>query len=394
MLKTSDIKAEIVDFHRKRGFRILKSFPLVSNDPTVMFVNATITPFKHWFTNPDINPQNCALFQKCFRMGGAKELEFVGANPYYHTYFDMFGSVIFDMNHTEAIEYLLALLNVLGFEKKRLYFTIPNDSEFRHGFIVNSVDCANVFTLEKNDAFWQEWEFGNPGPVGRGITVIYSRSEVRVRCIEQMIKDPEQFVEMLNLIYVYAQKTKGGTILPIVHQGFDLGVGIERLAAAIQGCNNYQIDSIYPLVGLVMDFLSDTQYHQNHAIARTITDHLRAICILIEEGLMPSNKKHGYVLRKLIRKVLEIIWTAAGKMIELDELIKNFCEYFKRQGTQLPSFRIVAVVIEESRLFITSLKRAVNILDKQPGIEPELLRSTYGLPPSLVSILKKGEKNE
>jgi len=388
MLKSvQEIKLAFLQYHKKRGYRIFGSFPLVLDDPTVMFVNATITPFKHWFTDPAENPENYALIQRCFRMGGASELDSVGIDPYYHTFFEMFGSGIFNINHTEAIQYLLDLLITLNLDKERLYFTIPNDRKFKKGLEINGISKSRIFILETNGVFWQEWKFGKFGPVGKGLTVIYSHSDKEINSVNQMTTNPDRFIELLNLIYIYGQEAQDGKIVPVANSGFDLGGGIERFAATIQECNNYQIDSIKPFVKIITELFENQDYDLDEATARILTDHLRAICILIDEGLNPSNKKHGYVLKKLIRRSLELVWISANQIISIEIPTEKFCE---RLGLNV--INTSNIIREEDEAFRGTIQRAEHILKKQPNIHPDVLWDTYGLSPKLARVLRKKER--
>lgn len=397
VLSVEQIKTVLLEYHRKKGYKIFKSFPLVSDDPTVMFTNSTITPFKKWFTDSSIKPQNYALVQNCLRVGGADELNLVGFNPYYHTFFEMFGSGTFAVSHEEAIYYLLEIVDYLNFEKSRVYFTIPEEEEreFYKALRGNGIEQSHIFTLGDNDLFWQEWKFGKLGPVGRGLTVIYSQTDI-VRSVREMTEKPEQFVELLNLIHIYGQETEDGAIISVAQPGFDLGVGIERLAAALQGCNNYQIDSIGPLAEIVHGFLVNQGMGFDESIIRVCTDHLRAICILISEGLSPSNKEHGYVLRKLIRKFLEFVWIALGRIIQVETVVESFAERFNHCGIQAKVSPLIVTtsVIEESLAFRRAISRGRNIVRRRSDIPSKILRDTYGISRELIYLLEKEETHE
>lgn len=148
-----EIKTILIEFHKSKGYRLFDSFPLISADPTVMFVNATITPFKSWFTDDSIQPDNYALIQGCLRMGGASELNVVGRNPYYFTFFEMFGSGTFHTTHEKVVSYLLEILAVFGIEKKYLYFTIPVSEDFLEALKRNGIKGTRIFKLSKNGYF-------------------------------------------------------------------------------------------------------------------------------------------------------------------------------------------------------------------------------------------------
>lgn len=392
-ISVKDIKSILLQCHKERGYQLPDSFPIVSSDPTIMFVNATITPFKHFYSSdPEIQRYNYAFVQRCFRLGGASELDLVGTNPYYHTFFEMFGSGTFGINHREAIEYLLELLATLKIEQQRLYYTVPSRENFRSALVANGVSENHIFTLENNSTFWQEWKFGKLGPVGYGLTAIYSRSLETVNSVDQMALDIDRFVPFLCLIYVAWEETSDDRIIPITNPGFDLGIGIERLAAVLQKCNTYQIDSISPLVAVVTHYLSSVTSRVDEKITRIVADHLRAICMLIDEGVLPSNKKHGYALRKLIRRCLELVWNSAGQVILTEILIERFCDQLEQcSGQRIPCSAIVNVVKEESQALYKVIQKAKRILEKQPDIHPDVLWDTYGLSSKLVTVIKRKE---
>lgn len=393
-ISTKQIKSALLEFHRKRGYKIFDSFPLVSQDPTVMFVNATITPFKHYFIYEE-RPDNFAFIQRCFRMGGASELKLAGCNPYYHTFFEMFGSGTFFANYQEAIIYLLELLDSLTLEREKTYFAVPDKKNFRNNLITNGVNPSRIFILKEKDIFWRNWNFGKIGPVGKGLTIIYSRSQEKISSLEQIIKGSDDFIELGNLIDIYGQKTKDSKIISVKNPGFEFAVGIERLAAAIQNCNNYQIDTILPLSQFISSFFQERECFPSEAKIRIFTDHLRAICVLIDEGLMPSNKLHGYVLRKLIRNTLKDYWIAFNQISSMEQLLKEFCYQFNQCSEEKISCQKVTLLInQETKKFLIAIEKAKKVLKKNPHIPPAVLSNTYGLPRDLISIIVENEKQK
>jgi alanyl-tRNA synthetase len=396
-LTVREIKRVLLGFHKGRGYRIFEAFPLASTDPTVMFVNATITPFKPWFVDGSIHPDNYALIQGCFRMGGANELNVVGTNPYYFTFFEMFGSGTFRITHDEAVSYLLELLSVFGIEKERLYFTISVSEEFYTALKRSGIRETRIFQLRENKYFWQEWKFGVPGPVGHGLTVIFSRSSEEAQSVEQLADDQDRYVELLNLIYVHSQILSDGRVVPIANPGFDLGVGIERLAAVLQGCDSYHIDTIFPLVQAVNDFLSDQKGKPDDTIARICADHFRAIYVLLAQGLLPSNKGRGYVLRKLIRRFLETVWLSLGKPTPTLDLIQRLSRVFEScgyvVGVSEPA-NITDELMKEEAALLKILKRGEQIIKKHPGLSPHILHDTYGISKTLMTLIQQNQHNK
>lgn len=394
VISVKQIKLALINYHRSKGYKIFNSFPVVSDDPTVMFINATITPFKKCFLDKK-QTINYAFIQRCFRMGGASELDLAGINPYYHTFFEMFGSGTFSIGYGEAVSYLLELLNLLALKQEQVYFAVPKEQEFEKSLVANNVKPAHIFSLEKKNLFWQEWKFGKFGPIGSGLTVVYSRSPKKVNSLEEITKGSDEFVELANLIHVYRQEMPDGSIVPADNPGFEFAVGIERLAATLQGCNNYQINTIFPLTEFIASFLKEKNCSPDDAFVRLLTDHLRGICVLTDEDLKPSNKKQGYVFRKLIRKTLEKYWTVVEEICPIEPLVKEFCRQFNRYGEEkISPVETTELVAEEANIFLTGIEKARKVLEKNPTISPIKLLDTYGLPQSLIPILKKERKNE
>ena len=388
------IKSVLIEFHKNKGYKIFDSFPLISADPTVMFINATITPFKSWFADGSIRPDNYALVQGCLRMGGASELDVVGTNPYYFTFFEMFGSGTFRVTHEEAVSYLLELLAEFGVGKQNLYFTIPTEQESREALKRSGIEEKRIFQLSKNDYFWQEWKFGVPGPVGRGLTVIFSRSSENVESVEQLANDQDRYIELLNLIYIHSQSTSEGELVPIPNPGFDLGVGIERLAAVLQDCDSYRIDNILPLVETVQQFLLEHSEKSDEVVARICADHFRAICALSTQGLTSSNKGHGYVLRKLTRRFLETIWSFIGKPESTHELIRRLSETLESRGSTVGISDHVDVtdnVLSEERTLLSIIQNAQQIIRQHPKMSPQALHNTFGISRAILALAQQNQ---
>ncbi|MBI2594858.1 MAG: hypothetical protein HYW38_01190 [Candidatus Colwellbacteria bacterium] len=387
-----EIKAALLEFHKDRGYRLFESFPLVSADPTVMFVNSTITPFKPWFVDDSIQRDNYALIQGCLRMGGASELDSVGVNPYYFTFFEMFGSGTFRTNHDEAVAYLLEFLTVFGIGKEHLCFTIPASEEFHVALKRSGIEETRIFQLTENGYFWQEWKFGVPGPLGHGLTTIFCRSSTEVESVEQLTSNQDEYVELLNLIHVHSQSLPNGESVPIANPGFDLGIGIERLVAVLQECDSYRIDVVFPLVQAVKDFLLEQRGEPDDIAARICADHFRAIYVLLTQGILPSNKGHGYVLRKLMRRFLETVWSSLGKPTPTDKLIQHLSNVFESSGgvVGIREYTDIAdKMMGEETALLSILQGAEQIIYQHPDASPQTLHDTYGISETLLALVQQ-----
>lgn len=391
---TQEIVNAFLEYHKKRSYKMFESFPLVSEDPTVMFVNATVTPFKRWYADPAGPEGNFALVQKCFRLGDTSGLQLIQANPFYFTFFRMCGSGIFGIEHTEAVKYLLDLLSVaLGLNKRKLLFVTPDDDRFLTALAMNNIDEGRIFIIRENGFFWQEWRFGKLGLIGNGLTAVYSRLEGKAS-LQAMEHNPNQYIDLLNLIYIYGQETESGGVAPIPHPGFDLGMGLERIASAVQEKDGYHIDSVEPLMEVVYGFAANFGLQIEEGTARLLTNHLRSIFMLADEGVLPSNKKHGYALRKLVRHTLELVWSKTGTVVPIQDLALSFAKHLGECGLPLrsPVSLTCDILTKESEALQRAVASAKNLLKRRPNTSAEFLRDTYGLPLALLSILKeKGE---
>ncbi|MEK7113737.1 MAG: alanine--tRNA ligase-related protein, partial [Patescibacteria group bacterium] len=246
-----EIKNTLLEHHRTRGFVLYDTFPLVSNDPTVLFTNATITPFKHFFDG-DVVPHNYALVQRCLRVGGgAGELETARINPNYSSLFEMFGSGLFGCQHQEAVEYFISMLMSVGLLRKNLRFVVPEGSPFSAALLAHGVAESSIFTIRENGEFWHEWRFGKDGLIGSGLTVVFARNNTEAKSADEMAANHETFVEIGNLIHVYG-RVSGNEILPIPHEGFDVGMGVSRLAIILQNKTLYELPPFNGLTEVVM----------------------------------------------------------------------------------------------------------------------------------------------
>lgn len=386
----NEIGNELLEYHRRSGYEIHDSYAVLSPDPTVLFTNASMTPFKYLYAQDLPRKPNYAIIQRCFRMGGASDLELIGRNPYFHTMFDMFGSGTFGIDHARAVQYLLELMTWFGLEQNQLYFTVPADTGFKNAILAAGVDPAMVFELSHNGHFWCDWKFGENGPIGNGLTLVYSRHGSSVQTVEQLFQDSDEFVELLNLIYIHS-RSQSGQLIKCQNPGFDLGMGMERFVAVIQGVNNYQIDSMQSLIETVRKSLETTGCHAEEPLLRLLVDHLRAAIFLIDEGLTPSNKKSGYVLRKLIRRILEQVWLNTGTTINLDAVIESLClAIFDQQSNTCPLTQ--GIFRAEASSLLQALNKARRLLDKAPYTNPQFLKDTLGVSIKLLTLISGGSK--
>lgn len=378
------LRKSLLEYHRTSGFVLYESFPLVTKDPTVLFTNATVTPFKHFFGERDATPHNYALIQQCLRVGGgAGGLETAQQDPNYSSLFEMFGCGLFNCTYLIAVKYFIDMLGHIGLPKTKLRFTVPEESDFTDALIKNGIESSSIFSINKNGEFWQEWRFGKNGLIGKGLTAIYSREDCHIASVSEMASEPQSFVEIGNLIHIHG-KTEGEKVIPVAHGGFDVGIGIERLAIALEEKTLYELSPFRELVEIVAKYFKAFGVNDlNQGTLRVVTDHLRSIVALTQEGVIPGNKQQAFVLRKLIRSLLEMVWISVGKIVSSAEIVSAFAE-FDSPGQSL---LVVKIVSEEEQIFRETLERGRIILAKNPLLASEILRDTYGIRKALLPLI-------
>src|SRR3989344_4662651 len=241
------LEESLRQYHAGRGFVLYESFPLLTNDPTVLFTNATITPFKQFFENQLPTPHNYALIQRCLRVGGgAGGVGTAHHDPNYSSLFDMFGCGLFNHSYLAAVAYFIDMLCHAGLPKEKLRFVVPAKSAFAPALLLAGVAETDIVTINENGEFWQDWRFGKDGLIGKGLTAVFARDNRTVVSAAEMASEPLSFVEIGNLIHIYG-RTRGENVLPIPHEGFDVGIGMGRLLIALGNKTLYELTPLLEL---------------------------------------------------------------------------------------------------------------------------------------------------
>jgi alanyl-tRNA synthetase len=334
MLTGSEIRRKFLDFFVQKGHREVHSSSLVPhNDPTLLFTNAGMNQFKDVFLGLEKRDYNRATTsQKCVRAGGKhNDLENVGFTNRHHTFFEMLGNFSFgDYFKKDAIAYAWELITSpdwFGIDKDKLYVTIfngeggvPRDAEAYDLWLAQGIAKERIFELGAKDNFWQ---MGDTGPCGPCSEIHY---DMGVAASDQghadcaFTCDCGRFVEIWNLVFMQFDRDASGKLNPLPKPSIDTGMGLERVAAVLQGViSNYDTDLFTPLIerasqltgkiyfgrkDLPSPILTVPQMMQQNASLRIIADHSRAVTLLISDGVLPSNEGRGYVLRKIIRRAI------------------------------------------------------------------------------------------
>src|SRR5579863_10472769 len=307
-MTSNEIRKAFLAFFERNGHRVVRSSPLLpANDPTLLFTNAGMNQFKDVFLGLEKRDYSrAASSQKCVRAGGKhNDLENVGYTRRHHTFFEMLGNFSFgDYFKADAIRYAWDLVTKeFGIPKDRLYITVfrEDDEAERLWQSVAGVPKDRIFRLDEKDNFWQ---MGETGPCGPSSEIHYDLGPEAAepgRENEQFPSDAGgRFVEIWNLVFMQYDRDSSGKLTPLPRPSIDTGMGLERIAAVMQGkISNYETDLIHPIILQAADLCGLT--HGTDArvdtALRIAADHGRATAFLIHDGVLPSNEGRGYVLR-------------------------------------------------------------------------------------------------
>jgi alanyl-tRNA synthetase len=309
MTSTNDIRRGFLDFFEKNGHARVQSAPLVpQNDPTLMFVNAGMVPFKNVFTGLETRPYSQATSsQKCVRAGGKhNDLDNVGYTARHHTFFEMLGNFSFgDYFKDRAIELAWSLLTKeWGLPAERLTATVyhTDDEAFELWKKISGLPESRIIRIPTKDNFWA---MGDDGPCGPCSEIFYDHGEhIPGGPPGSPNEDGDRFVEVWNLVFMQYEQTAGEIVSELPRKSIDTGMGLERIAAVLQGVpDNYDTDVFKALIRASEELTSNNGV-ETVASHRIIADHLRASGFLIADGVLPANEGRGYVLRRIMRRAM------------------------------------------------------------------------------------------
>jgi alanyl-tRNA synthetase len=396
-----DIRQTFLDYFSQRGHRAVKSSSLVPvNDPTLLFTNAGMNQFKDIFTGMEKRDYSRACTsQKCVRAGGKhNDLENVGYTRRHHTFFEMLGNFSFgDYFKAEAIAYAWELITkVYALPKDRLYVTVFREDDEAEELwqSVTGISKSRIFRLDEKDNFWQ---MGDTGPCGPCSEIHFDlgveAAEPGREAEEFPLDGGGRFVEIWNLVFMQFDRSAGGIMTRLPKPSIDTGMGLERLAAIMQGkFSNYDSDLLRPIIdrGAELFHTSYGAAPRTDTVLRINADHARATTFLIHDGVVPSNEGRGYVLRKIMRRALRNARLIGVTDPYLHQLTGFVAEFMKPAYPELLDSiaRVARVVKDEEhryastyqvaeRVFQDEAKKAVNNL--LPGTSAFRLYDTYGL---------------
>ncbi|MGQ4584027.1 alanine--tRNA ligase [Lysobacter sp. F60174L2] len=405
-ITTNDIRRDFLEFFRERGHTIVPSAPLVpANDPTLLFTNSGMVQFKNVFLGSEKPGYvRAADVQRCLRAGGKhNDLDQVGYTARHHTFFEMLGNWSFgDYFKEDAIKWSWQLLTeAWKLPAERLTVTVyqTDDEAYAIWRDVIGVPEARIIRIGDNkgapfasDNFWQ---MADTGPCGPCTEIFYDHGEQHFGGPPgSPDEDGDRFIEIWNLVFMQFDRQPDGTLAPLPAPCVDTGMGLERLAAILQGKHgNYEIDIFQHLIAAAAR-LTGTSDLDNKSL-RVIADHIRACAFLIIDGVLPSNEGRGYVLRRIIRRALRHGWMLGRKQPFFHDMLGPLIEVM---GDAYPELRdkrelIDRALLAEEERFAETLDSGMRIFDEVaarskdtiPGADAFRLYDTYGFPVDLTA---------
>ena len=415
-MKSLEVRQQFLDFFASKTHKVVPSAPMViKNDPTLMFTNAGMNPFKEYFLGNAVpSSKRITDTQKCLRVSGKhNDLEEVGIDTYHHTFFEMLGNWSFgDYFKKEAIEWAWELLTeVYKIDPEKLYVTIfegapeeaiEKDNE-AYEFWKAILPEDRILLGNKKDNFWEMGDQGPCGPCSEIHVDIRSEEEkATISGAELVNQDHPQVVEVWNLVFIEFNRKADGSLEKLPQKHIDTGMGFERLCMVLQNTtSNYDTDVFTPIIREI-ETLTNSSYgmseNTDRAI-RVIADHVRTVCFAIADGQLPSNNGAGYVIRRILRRAIRYGFTFLNqKEPFIHRLVKTLSQ---QMGTAFPELireqqLAFNVIREEENSFLKTLDQGLVLLEsimansKTKNIEGSKafeLYDTFGFPFDLTALI-------
>ncbi|MCX7267763.1 MAG: alanine--tRNA ligase, partial [Sphingomonadales bacterium] len=372
MTSTNDIRRGFLDYFGGAKHDVVQSAPLVPyNDPTLMFVNAGMVPFKNVFTGLESRETpRAASSQKCVRAGGKhNDLDNVGYTARHHTFFEMLGNFSFgDYFKEQAITHAWTLLTKeWGLDPSRLTTTVyhTDDEAFDLWRKIARLPEERIIRISTNDNFWS---MGDTGPCGPCSEIFYDHGDhIFGGPPGSPDEDGDRFVEIWNLVFMQFERQDDGTDVPLPKPSIDTGMGLERIAAVMQGVpDNYDTDTFKALINASEELTGTKAVGEQKASHRVIADHLRSTSFLLADGVMPSNEGRGYVLRRIMRRAMRHAHILGAKEPLMHRLVGSLAA---EMGAAYPELLraqplIEATLKQEETQFRRTLDKGIKLLDE------------------------------
>ncbi|MBT4357422.1 MAG: alanine--tRNA ligase, partial [Proteobacteria bacterium] len=399
-MKTRDIRQKFLDYFAANGHEIVSSSPLVpNNDPTLLFTNAGMVQFKDVFLGHEKRSYNRAVTaQRCVRAGGKhNDLDNVGYTARHHTFFEMLGNFSFgDYFKREAIQHAWTLLTEgYGLSPEKLWVTVYEEDDEAADIWLNEIGVPQerFARIGASDNFWS---MGDTGPCGPCSEIFYDHGpEVAGGPPGTPEADGDRYVEIWNLVFMQFNRDAGGIDTPLPRPSVDTGMGLERLAAVLQGVHsNYETDLFVALIKAAGEVTGCKDLNQTSL--RVIADHIRSSAFLITDGVLPSNEGRGYVLRRIIRRAIRHGYQVGATEPFMHKLVAPL---IAEMGEACPELveaeaRVQEALALEGERFAQTLVQGIRILEHEledlsgkiiPGDLAFRLYDTFGFPADLTA---------
>ena len=399
-MKSTEIRKAFLDYFAQHNHQVVESSSLVpGNDPTLLFTNAGMVQFKDVFLGLEPRYYNRATTsQRCVRAGGKhNDLENVGYTARHHTFFEMLGNFSFgDYFKREAIQFAWDFLTkVLGLPEERLWITVYKDDQEAEDIWLKemNVSAARFSRCGEKDNFWS---MGDTGPCGPCTEIFYDHGpEIAGGPPGSPDEDGDRYIEIWNLVFMQFNRDKEGHLHPLPKPSVDTGMGLERLAAVVQGVHsNYEIDSFQYLIHSIAKLGQNIDL--NNTSLKVIADHIRSCSFLVVDGVIPGNEGRGYVLRRIIRRAvrhgnkLGLATPFFSKLVQplIDVLGDAYPELVAAKA------QVEKILAQEENQFARTLEQGLRLLQEQiqsldgkeiPGQIAFKLYDTYGFPIDLTA---------
>jgi alanyl-tRNA synthetase len=409
MTSTNDIRRSFLDYFGSQGHQIVPSAPLVpQNDPTLMFVNAGMVPFKNVFTGLETRPYSTATSsQKCVRAGGKhNDLDNVGYTARHHTFFEMLGNFSFgDYFKEQAIHHAWTLITKeWGIDPNRLTATVyhTDDEAFDLWKKIAGLPESRIIRIPTKDNFWA---MGDNGPCGPCSEIFFDHGDhIWGGPPGSPEEDGDRFVEIWNLVFMQFEQQANEIVGELPKKSIDTGMGLERVAAVMQGVHdNYDTDTFKALIAASCQLTRTDAEDGRRASHRVIADHLRSSCFLVADGVLPANEGRGYVLRRIMRRAMRHAHLLGAPEPLMHRLVPALVT---EMGNAFPELVRAQPLIEETlkleeTRFRQTLANGLRLLDEAttgmgegdtlPGATAFKLYDTFGFPYDLTEDALRGQ---
>ncbi|MCH1416562.1 MAG: alanine--tRNA ligase, partial [Gammaproteobacteria bacterium] len=392
-MNTSDIRQAFLEYFNSKEHQVVDSSPLIpANDETLLFTNAGMVQFKDVFLGTESRKYvRATTSQRCIRAGGKhNDLENVGYTLRHHTFFEMLGNFSFgDYFKEDAIKYAWEFLtDVLALEKDRLWISVYKDDDEAEKIWkeVIGVSPERIVRLGDEDNFWS---MGDTGPCGPCSEIYYDHGDhIEGTPPGSEGDEGDRYVEIWNLVFMQLNRDDSGKMTPLPKPSVDTGMGLERIAAVMQGVNsNYETDLFKDLIKASKRVLGNDQ-SESHKV---ISDHIRSTSFLIADGITPENEGRGYVLRRILRRAIRHGYKMGATKPFLYELVSDLDQLMNKAYPLLKEKKehIAQTIKDEEIKFFETLDKGINILEEAisnldneviPGAVVFKLHDTFGFP--------------